>query len=70
MPTSTKFCSGTVIEVPASRRLITLATKKPAIAPTKRVGPNVPPTPPPAFVKVMENTLRMRISKKNIGTDH
>ena len=69
MPTSTKFCSGTDSEVPAKSRFKVLATKKPAIAPTKRVGPKVPPTPPPAFVKVIENTFSKRISRKNTGTD-
>ena len=70
IPTSTKFCSGTVNSVPARRRFATRASRNPAIAPTKRVGPKVPPTPPPAFVNVIENTFRIRINAKNTGTSH
>ena len=68
MPTRTKFCSGTTAPPPI--RLMVLDTTNPAIAPINSVGPNVPPTPPPAFVKDMENTFRSRIIKKKIGTDH
>ena len=68
MPTRTKFCSGTVNDEPARMRFVTLARRKPAMAPTKSVGPKVPPTPPPALVYVMENTLRIRINAKKTGT--
>ena len=32
------------------------------------VGPNVPPTPPPALVNDIENTLRKNTPRKKIGT--
>ena len=57
-------------DVPSKSILSVLATTNPAIAPTNRVGPKVPPTPPPAFVKVIENTFRSRINMKKTGTDH
>ena len=66
IPTSTKFCSGTDRSPPI--RLIVLETTKPAIAPMNKVGPNVPPTPPPALVRDMENTFMIRTSIKKIGT--
>ena len=66
MPTSTKFCSGTNPGPPI--RLIVLESTNPAIAPMKSVGPNVPPTPPPAFVKDIENTFKRSTRRKNTGT--
>ena len=68
IPTRTKFCSGTTAPPPI--RFIVLDTKNPAMAPMNRVGPNVPPTPPPALVNDMEKTFRIRIRRKNIGMDH
>ena len=68
MPTSTKFCSGTTGAPPM--RLIVLDTTNPASAPMKSVGPNVPPTPPPALVKDIENTFRSSTTRKNTGTSH
>jgi hypothetical protein len=62
IPTRTKFCSGTEIPVAAKIRFIVLASTKPAIAPMNRVGPKVPPTPPPAFVKDIEKTFSKRMS--------
>ena len=67
IPTSTKFCSGRLSEDPASIRFSGLESTKPAIAPTNRVGPKVPQTPPPALVKVMEKTFRSITSMKNTG---
>ena len=66
IPTSTKFCSGTVI--PPPMRLMVRDTTKPAIAPMNKVGPNVPPTPPPALVSDIENTFSRSTRKKNTGT--
>ena len=68
MPTSTKFCSGTTGAPPM--RLIVRETTNPASAPMKSVGPNVPPTPPPALVKDIEKTFRRRTTMKKTGTSH
>ena len=43
------------------------ASTKPARAPMNKVGPKVPPTPPPALVNVMENTFRSSTIIKNRG---
>ena len=64
MPTSTKFCSGTS----APSRFMQRLTTKPRIAPANRVGPKVPPTPPPELVSVIVIILKKSTSRKNSGT--
>ena len=49
-------------------RLMVRATTNPERAPMNRVGPKVPPTPPPAFVKDIEKTFSMRTTRKKSGT--
>ena len=67
MPTSAKLASGRAWK---PIRLIVLARMKPAIPPTIRVGPKVPPTPPPALVKDMAKTFRINASAKYMGMTH
>ncbi|CCX54237.1 unknown [Bacteroides sp. CAG:1060] len=66
IPTRTKFCSGTLNPT----RLKHLATMNPSMAPENSVGPNVPPTPPPEFVRVIATIFKKRIRVKNIGIPH
>ena len=64
IPTITKFDSGRL----APQRLALRATMKPRIAPSKSVGPKVPPTPPPEFVSVILTTFSSSTATRNTGT--
>ena len=67
MPTRAKLASGTAWK---PMRLTVRARMKPAMPPTIRVGPKVPPTPPPALVKDMANTLNTSTRAKYMGITH
>ena len=64
IPTNAKLASGRESPI----RFTLLASMNPAIPPIINVGPNVPPTPPPAFVNDIENTLNIITNAKKIGT--
>ena len=64
IPTRVKFASG--ISYPPAR-LTNLLKTNPTNPPTISVGPNVPPTPPPALVNDIASTLIIRTARKNIG---
>ena len=67
MPANAKFASGSEIQ---PVRLKKRDNTKPQIPPMTKVGPKVPPTPPPALVSDIEKTLANITNTQKTSTNH